>query len=107
MIVRLVSLKFEPEYRSEFEALFETVYPRIRRLPGCTFLQLAADPEGPADFMTISYWESEEDLEEYREGELFGDVWPQVKEMLRDKPWAKSYRVVAGDSDVTVPLIDG
>lgn len=106
MIVRLVSLKFEPEYRSEFEALFETAYPKIRRLPGCTFLQLVADPERPADFMTISYWESEEELEEYRASELFGAVWPQVREMLREKPWAKSYRAVAGDSGFTVPLVD-
>ncbi|MFQ5595421.1 MAG: putative quinol monooxygenase [Anaerolineae bacterium] len=97
MIIRLVSMKFKPEHADDFRALFEATYPRIRRLPGCTFLQLVADPDGPADFMTISHWRDTEDLEAYRDGELFGEVWPQVKAMMRDKPWARSYQVVAGD----------
>ncbi len=97
MIVRIVAMKFEPEHADDFRALFEATYPKIRQLPGCTFLQLVTDPEGPADFMTISHWQDAQDLEEYRESELFGEVWPQVKAMLREKPWAKSYPVVAGD----------
>ncbi len=55
MIVRLVSMKFKPEHAHDFKALFEATYPKIRRLPGCVFLQLVVDPDGPADFMTISY----------------------------------------------------
>ena len=101
MIIRLVSMKFKPEHSDDFRALFEATYPKIRQLPGCTFLQLVADPDGPADFMTISHWQAAEDLDAYRDSELFGEVWPQVKAMMRDKPWAKSYQVVAGD-DVDV-----
>lgn len=103
MIVRLVSMKFQPEYADDFKALFETTYPKIRQYPGCTFLQLVTDPNGPADFMTVSHWRRSEDLAKYRDSELFGEVWPQVKEMLRDKPWAKSYHVVAGDTDLGRP----
>lgn len=101
MIIRLVSMKFKPEHSADFRALFEAAYPRIRRLPGCIFLQLVADPDGPADFMTISHWQDAEDLDAYRDSELFGEVWPQVKAMMRDKPWAKSFHVIAGD-DVSV-----
>ena len=101
MIIRLVSMKFKPEHSDDFRALFEATYPKIRQLPGCTFLQLVVDPDGPADFMTISHWQAAEDLDAYRDSELFGEVWPQVKAMMRDKPWAKSYQVVAGD-DVDV-----
>lgn len=94
-------MKFKPQHAAEFKTLFEVTYPKIRQLPGCTFLQLIADTEEPGDFMTISHWLEAEDLAEYRDSELFGDVWPRVKAMFRDKPWARSYHVVAGDADPT------
>lgn len=101
MIVRLVSMKFKPEHAHDFKALFEATYPKIRRLPGCVFLQLVVDPDGPADFVTISYWRDAEDLNTYLDSELFGEVWPQIKAMLRERPWARSYQVIAGDTTLS------
>lgn len=97
MIIRLVSLKFNPEHREEFLQLFEQVYPRIRARPGCLALHLVADLEASADFLTISVWRSAEDLEAYRQSDIFGEVWPQVRQMLRERARAASYRLVAGD----------
>lgn len=97
MIVRLVSLKFHPQHRERFLQLFEQVYPQIRARPGCLALHLVAEADGAADFLTISIWRSPEDLEAYRQSDVFGEVWPQVREMLRERPWAASYHLVAGD----------
>ncbi len=97
MIIRLVSLKFHPEHRERFLQLFAQVYPKIRARPGCLALHLVADVDGTADFLTLSVWRSLEDLEAYRQSDIFGEVWPQVREMLRERAWAASYRLVAGD----------
>ena len=53
--------------------------------PGCHGVQLL---EGEGHFFTFSHWESEADLNAYRESALFGEVWPKTKALFYDKPQA-------------------
>ena len=41
-------------------------------------------------FFTYSYWENEQDLENYRNSDLFKDIWAKTKPMFNDKPVAWS-----------------
>jgi heme-degrading monooxygenase HmoA len=41
-------------------------------------------------FFTYSYWETEQDLENYRNSELFDTVWSFTKKLFNDKPEAWS-----------------
>ena len=42
-------------------------------------LELYQDKNNPEIFFTYSYWDKEEDLEHYRNSELFKNVWIQTK----------------------------
>ncbi len=41
-------------------------------------------------FFTYSYWETEDDLENYRQSALFDEVWTFTKKLFNDKPEAWS-----------------
>jgi len=97
MIVRLVSLRFHPDRVEEFKQLYQKIHRQIRSSPGCLHLQLVVDNEGEGECFTISYWRSQEDLDRYRSSPFFRSIWPRVKAMLREKPWAKSFEILVDD----------
>jgi len=53
-------------------------------------LELYQDKNNPELFFTYSYWETEIDLENYRNSELFYDVWQFTKQLFNAKPEAWS-----------------
>jgi heme-degrading monooxygenase HmoA len=63
---------------------------KIRNAQGNRFLELYQDKNNPCIFFTYSYWETEDDLENYRKSELFYDVWTFTKNYLMHKPEAWS-----------------
>jgi hypothetical protein len=63
---------------------------KIRNSKGCNFLELYRDKNEPNTFFTYSYWESEADLETYRNSELFKVVWGKTKALFDNKPEAWS-----------------
>jgi heme-degrading monooxygenase HmoA len=69
---------------------FEIVKDKIRNTTGNRFLELYQDKNNKCIFFTYSYWETEEDLENYRKSELFTQVWAFTKKLFNDKPEAWS-----------------
>ena len=90
MFVRIVKMSFHPEKIEEFLNNFNVKKEYIRNSPGCRLLELYRDKTNPNIFFTYSYWESEQDLENYRNSNLFKDVWAQTKVLFNDKPLAWS-----------------
>ncbi len=90
MLVRIVKLSFHPENIEAFLANFEEMKHKIRNSPGNRLLELYRDNENSNVFFTYSYWDSETDLNNYRESELFYDVWNFTKKLFNDKPEAWS-----------------
>lgn len=85
MIVRIVKMTFKPAEIARFQELFVAWKPEIRNFPGCLYLELLHDVNDPRIFFTYSHWNEPADLEKYRVSEIFGSVWPQVKQMF-DQP---------------------
>jgi len=90
MFTRIVKMEFEAEGVAAFLANFETVKEQIRNFPGCLFLQLYVDKNDPSIYFTYSRWEQEEDLEKYRNSDLFKNVWTTTKKLFRSKAQAWS-----------------
>lgn len=90
MIKRIVRMSFEPNKANEFESLFEEVREKIRARKGCRRLELLRDIHKNHVFFTYSFWDSEDDLNEYRHSELFKQTWVRTKAMFNDKPLAWS-----------------
>lgn len=90
MLVRIVKLSFHPDKIPAFLDNFELVKNQIRNFPGNRLLELYQDKTNASIFFTYSYWDSEEDLENYRKSELFTEVWDFTKKLFNDKPEAWS-----------------
>ncbi|WP_228851356.1 putative quinol monooxygenase [Aegicerativicinus sediminis] len=90
MLVRIVKMKFQEKMVEQFLTDFNLHKYQIRNFPGCKFLELYRDLNDPTIFFTYSYWTEEEDLETYRNSELFRSVWTITKPLFSDKPEAWS-----------------
>jgi len=90
MLVRIVKLSFHEENIPAFLENFELMKEKIRNAPGNRFLELYQDKNNKCIFFTYSYWETEQDLENYRNSELFDGIWNFTKKLFNDKPEAWS-----------------
>ena len=90
MFVRIVKMRFHEEHIPAFLANFELMKTNIRNAEGNRFLELYQDKNDPRIFFTYSYWETEADLENYRQSELFYDVWTFTKKLFNAAPEAWS-----------------
>ena len=90
MFVRIVKMSFHEDKVDAFLENFHEVKQNIRNYPGNRFLELYRDKDNPSVFFTYSYWENESDLENYRNSELFKEVWAFTKKLFNDKPQAWS-----------------
>ena len=94
MFVRIVKMSFHEENIPAFRENFELMKTKIRNSPGNRLLELYQDKSDPRIFFTYSYWETEQDLENYRQSELFYDVWQITKKLFNGKPEAWSVEKV-------------
>ena len=90
MFIRIVKMSFHEENIPMFLENFDSIKEKIRGSEGNRFLELYQDKNNPCIFFTYSYWETEEDLENYRRSALFDDVWTFTKKLFNDKPEAWS-----------------
>lgn len=75
-------MSFKEENIAGFEALFEQSKNSIREFPGCRYVELLRDRKEPGCYFTYSHWDSEADLERYRQSDFFKKVWSRTREML-------------------------
>lgn len=90
MITRIVKLTFREEEIKNFLDLFNESQASIRSFPGQMKLSIYRDRMQNNVFFTISLWESEEALNEYRNSEIFASVWMRTKAMFATKAEAWS-----------------
>jgi len=98
MFVRIVKMSFHSDKIAEFKDIFNSKKELIRANNGCSLLELYQDKTNPEIFFTYSYWDTEQDLENYRNSDLFKNVWAQTKALFNDKPAAWSV-----DKTVSLP----
>ena len=92
MIVRIVRMTFKEEHVADFLKLFDNVSFKIRRMEGCSHLELMKDTRNPNAFITHSHWEDDEHLDSYRDSEEFKTVWVECKTFFSEKPSAFSMK---------------
>jgi len=90
MIIRIVKLSFKPEFVEDFIQIFKDSESLIKNFEGCQHVELLNDINQRNIFFTYSYWRSENDLNQYRQSDLFNNVWAKTKILFNDKPEAWS-----------------
>jgi quinol monooxygenase YgiN len=89
-ITRIVRLSFAEENTKVFEAIFEATKNSIRTFEGCQHLELHRDVNHPNVYYTLSWWQSAESLEAYRQSDLFQTTWAKTKALFNAKAMAYS-----------------
>ncbi|WP_316839722.1 antibiotic biosynthesis monooxygenase family protein [Pedobacter gandavensis] len=79
MLIRLVKMQFNADYVMEFQETFKAVQAQIAAFKGCSSVQLLQDQQEQNIFFTISHWQDEAHLEDYRGSNLFRETWAKVK----------------------------
>lgn len=91
MLIRIVKLTIHPDKIDEFKTIYEKSMNHIKNREGCEKLELLQERGRYSNVvMTYSYWNSEEDLNNYRNSELFLEIWKTVKPLFCAKPEAWS-----------------
>ena len=85
MVTRIVKMTFRNDCTQEFLLIFDQYQSRIRAAEGCISLALLRDTSDPRVFFTYSKWEDALFVDQYRQSNVFGEVWPRVK-LLFDEP---------------------
>lgn len=86
-IVRIVKMEFKDSGVEEFKKIFERSISGIKSF-GCRDVQLFHNAKELNQLFTISFWEKEEDLENYRSSDFFQTTWVDVKKLFQGKPEA-------------------
>ena len=86
MLIRSVRMTFKPEKVPEFKKIFQGSKNQIRNFPGCQHLELHEDYVHDNIFATYSIWENENALNNYRNSDLFKEVWSQTKALFGGSP---------------------
>ena len=94
MIIRIVKLSFHTEFISDFKTIFEENKHKIISQKGCNRLKMLKDINDVNVIFTYSWWDSLEDLNNYRNSELFKDVWSKTKILFNNKPEAWSTKKI-------------
>jgi len=89
-ILRIVKMEFRIDQLDDFDGLFVSNEAAIAGMPGCRGVKLLKGANNPSIRTTLSWWDSEQDLERYRQSEVFGNVWPKTKSMFAASPIAWS-----------------
>jgi quinol monooxygenase YgiN len=99
MLIRIVRMTFQEDKVEVFLDNFEKNKLSIRNFKGCHGLELWQDENQKNIFVTYSFWENEEALNQYRDSELFTSVWLVTKPLFKEKPMAFSSKKIE-----TVPI---
>jgi len=94
MIIRIVRMTFKSESVDDFLENFNRNKELIRNFDGCLHLELWQDENEKNIFLTHSHWESEDHLNQYRDSELFKNVWSFTKKLFSERPIAFSSRKI-------------
>lgn len=90
MLKRVVKLTLKTEKIAEFVEKFPSRKEKILTMPGCHGVDLFQDKTDPRIFFTISKWDDEAALNNYRHSDYFRATWAYMKQGFDDKPQAWS-----------------
>jgi quinol monooxygenase YgiN len=92
MLIRVVRMTFHPENVPAFLEIFKASKEKIAAFPGCRSVELLQDYHLPNIYSTYSHWDSDDALNNYRNSELFGNVWKPTKALFLEPAQAFSFK---------------
>ena len=90
MIIRIVKLSFQADSISNFKTIFEEYKQKIISQKGCNRIEMLENINDLNVIFTYSWWDYEDDLNNYRNSQFYKNVWSKTKILFDKKPEAWS-----------------
>lgn len=90
MFTRIFRGKVNPAMKMEAQEVIDSAIIRVKELDGFLFLQYL---EGEDDFIAITTWASEQDMETYANSGLAKEINESLKPYLIEEPLIRAYAV--------------
>lgn len=90
MFTRIVRGKLNPTTKMEAQEVIDSAILEIKEQDGFLFLQYL---EGKDDFINITTWASQQDMEAYANSDLARKIYENIKPYLTEEPIVRSYAV--------------
>jgi len=85
MFMRLLQIKLNPDYIEQFKNFYDvTVLPQLQKMPGCIFAGLIKSGPDNAEFISLTFWETQLNAEEYEKSGVFQGLVNQAKPFLSE-----------------------
>ena len=85
MFMRLLQVKLNPVYTEQFKNFYdETVLPQLQKMPGCIFAGLIKSGPGSDEFISLTFWKTQLNAEEYEQSETFKSLLNEAKPFLSE-----------------------
>ncbi len=80
MFMRLLHAKIDPTYIKQFKDFYEsTVLPQLQEMRGCIFAGLIKGKPENNEFISLTFWERQQDTEDYEKSEVFKNLLKGAK----------------------------
>lgn len=89
MYMRFLHLKINPHFVDIFQDFYEdTVLTEMQKLPGCRFVELIRSRPHADEFVSLSFWDSREDAENFKKSDVHQELLKKTKLYLAEsKEW--------------------
>jgi heme-degrading monooxygenase HmoA len=96
--VRRVALKVKQDSVGSFVSAFKNeVFPRTKKLKGVRRLYLLRSADSPNDYVSITFWNSEDDAKSYASSPAYSENSNQLRPLLESDPLLTEYHIEAHD----------
>ncbi len=85
MFMRLLQLELNPDHIEEFKNFYDnTVLQQLQKMPGCIFAGLIKSGPDNAEFISLTFWETQQNAEAYEQSETFKGLIDQARPFLSE-----------------------
>ena len=98
MFARVAWGKVKPGTWDEYERIYrEEIVPQTREVKGLHFRELLQGTDDPNEGISLTLWESREDLEAYEQSSLYQGVSELARAFYVGEFWVKHFDVRLGE----------
>jgi heme-degrading monooxygenase HmoA len=85
MFMRLLQVKINPDFIKEFKDFYEvTVLPQLQEMSGCIFAGLIKGGPDISEFISLTFWETQQNAEDYEKSGVFTNLIDQARPFLSE-----------------------
>ena len=98
MFARVAWGKVKPGTWEEYERLYhEEILPTTREVKGLRFRELLRGTDDPDEGISLTLWESREDLDAYEQSDLYQRLVDRARAFYAGEFWVKHFDVRLGE----------